>query len=122
MSIIQRRPAIRTRREQRRSQRYREVCAELERMRRMHPEEGCYEAYPKLRQANEDLIDFAESICDFFAEEAPACIRIAAHFRIAGNTDLADQFTERSGKMNDLAEKGYQLLIQTAHFGSTPPE
>lgn len=121
MSIIQRRPAIRTRREQRRSQRYREVCAELERMRRMH-EEGCYEAYPKLRQANEDLIHFAESICDFFAEEAPACIRIAAHFRIAGNTDLADQFTERSETMSRLAEKGYQLLIQTAHFVSTPPE
>ena len=88
MSITQRRPAVRMRRERTRSQRYYQVCAELEHMHRMHPEEGCYEAYPKLREANEKLIKFAESVCDFFAAEAPVCVRIAAGFRIQGNADF----------------------------------
>lgn len=122
MSIVQRRPAVRMRRERTRSQRYRQVCAELEHMHRMHPLEGCHEAYPKLRKANEKLIKHIETISGFFAEQASLDSRHAAALRIQGKADLAELCMRRSQSLDVFAEVGFQLLIETVHLGSQSPE
>ena len=76
----------------------------------------------ELREANQRLIAYVESVLDFFAKLAPAYTRIAAEFRVVGNTELAKLFSAKSKKINLLAKKGYKLLIQTVHLGTNLPE
>lgn len=123
VSITQRRPAVRMRRERTLKRRYCELRVKFENMRRLHPEEGgCHKAYSKLRAANENLMKYVESIADYFSKAAKVDDKSAAKARLAGHAELAAEYVLRAEQYRTLSEKAYLLLFATIQCGSAPSE